>query len=132
MSRHLQDTDWAYLAGFIDGEGCISTHPGNGSNPNHKRWRPIFSAQQADQVYLLSIYEKFGIGHFMLKKTKTSINGRWVVNKPLELQLMLTKAMPYLKLKKFQAELALEIIGGTSDRDKVQLLSALKAHEKLP
>ena len=120
-------TDWAYLAGFIDGEGCISTHPGNGRDLKRKRWRPIFSVQQADQVSLLEIYQRFQVGHFTLKKAKSGIQGRWVVNRPNEFQWLIEGVLPYLSLKKRQAEVALGMVGGTTDRAQVRLLSEMKA-----
>ena len=93
--------DLSYLAGFFDGEGCISIL----KYSKKKEWNPAYFLQaQIGQKYgdtLDWVKETFG-GSVYKKRDQT-----WIVSnfKAYEFIKLLT---PYLKYKKPQAELAIK------------------------
>ena len=92
--------DLSYLAGFFDGEGCISILKSTKGN-----WNPAYFLQaQIGQKYgniLDWVKENFG-GNVYKKRDQT-----WIVTnfKAYEFIKLIT---PYLKYKKPQAELAIK------------------------
>jgi hypothetical protein len=123
--KELLDTDWAYLAGFIDGEGCI------GSSRSRDRWYPRLTITQADQMFLLELYKLFGVGRFTYRKPTvknkaTGFSGQWSIRSSPSIKWILEGVLPYLRLKKTQAEVALRLLENRDEEDLVLELSALK------
>lgn len=125
MNDHLQDTDWAYLAGFVDGEGCISSYKSSG------RYYPRLSIVQADHVVLLGLYRRFDVGRVNIRRrtAKNKATGdqlSWNIRTKAQLKWLLEGLLPYLKLKKSQAEIALQLLGNSQDQAKVLQLAEHK------
>lgn len=125
--NQVSDTDWSYLAGFIDGEGCISVF----SSGKKGRYYPRLSIAQADQVQLYELYELFGVGRLSFRrKTKankaTGTGITWNVRNHVQLKWVLEGVMPYLRLKRRQAELALLILDSRMDEALVSELRGCK------
>jgi LAGLIDADG endonuclease len=124
----MTEADWAYLAGFIDGDGCISAH----TNKDRSRWHPKLSMSQSDHVFALELYERYGVGRFRLQKVSGGrIAARWAIYNGRDLSSVLTNVLPYLVLKKGQAESALRLLQDRTNSDAAGELIQLKTHRKL-
>jgi hypothetical protein len=103
----VSDTDWAYLAGFIDGEGCII------ANPTNRRtcFKPTINLKQVHHPSLQEVQDIFGVGKLYVKKAKGNRHSQlvWRIFRQGEVEYLLRGCLPYLKLKKRQAALALYI-----------------------
>ncbi len=108
--------EWAYLAGIIDGEGCVDaveTLPRTKRNvsPNFRIRLHVTNTS----AHLISwISERFG-GYVVVKArpgqhkaTKTCWNVKWTGGYA---ELILKGCLPYLIVKKYQAELAFKLRG---------------------
>lgn len=103
--------DRIYTAGLVDGEGCICISKlkksPRGLSPYHHLQ---FSLENTDPFITYWLQERFG-GSVRLDKTKASQNHkptyRWALKKVETLQF-LRQLLPYLLIKRPQAELALQ------------------------
>jgi hypothetical protein len=105
------ETDLAYLAGLIDGEGYVSLlrKEERRSGGYYFTWKFLFCSTSKELAAWVSttfggiLYEnKPGI-----KATKPSYDVRW---RAFELENLLPVIVPYLKLKRRQAEIVLEYL----------------------
>ena len=104
MDTRPSETDYAYLAGIIDGEGCINAYPNGRSNPV-----PRLTVSMTDAV-VIEWLVMFG-GSMRLESSRTSGKPIWrwtATANPL--RVLLPRCLPYLKAKKGQAELLLELL----------------------
>ncbi len=94
----------AYLAGFFDGEGCISIHGG-------KKWAPHVRLDVGNSnIAPLQLFEgAFGgsIRRYVLKNGKQFFN--WTAN-PEVAAGVLEAFLPYLTVKKRQARIAVKLL----------------------
>lgn len=111
--NQLTELDKAYLAGFFDGEGCVSItkqRGGKRSKSPSYNMRAIIS-QAGKGVGLLEYWNAIvGVGvlhsnKHAAKNWSTSVN--WVISSDEALEF-LTCIYPYLHRKKEEAELAIE------------------------
>lgn len=114
----VHTTDLAYLAGFVDGEGCFS------AKGNRSGYGPRFSMSQKDSKILYWIQEEFQMGTIH----HTGGMNRIYIGKKADLRRFILMLLPYLRLKKPQAELSLLMIDmEPKDRAKARVeLSKLK------
>lgn len=101
------DTDWAYLAGLIDGEGCISA-----SSQHAPRYHAQLKVLNTDRRMLNWIRETFAKGSVSVNRlgegnSKTCF--KWRVTGKENVAYILTEVLPYLVIKKDQALLAREL-----------------------
>ena len=103
-------TDYAYIAGFLDGDGSIMAQIKKRSDTK-QGWRFMFTIcfyQDTGNAKPLEwIKKKLGIGcisHRKDKMTELRINGYETIEKILE------KLKPYVKFKKEQVRCALKIL----------------------
>jgi hypothetical protein len=106
--------DYAYLAGLVDGEGCISiawTIPKKG----HIVPRPflVITLKHAsrEEKLLYQLKEKYG-GRIVINdkpEGRTKVIS-WTLSRNKELRNLLTAIKPYLMLKREEAELVIEAI----------------------
>lgn len=118
-----READLAYLAGLIDGEGCISIKHNKG-NDNFFPWVAV-GMTQLEGVELLA--RVFG-GKIREDRTsnRKSIMYRWEKNKREDVVCLLQSILPYLRVKKALAIIVLSFcqdgepikVGG---RDKTSL-----------
>lgn len=102
--------NWAYLAGFLDGDGSIYVRV----KPN-KSYRFKFqiaptiaffqSRKEAKKIEEMQKYYKLG---YLRRRNDGIIE--WVVGDELGIKLLLNKSIAFLRLKKPQAKLMLEIL----------------------
>ena len=100
------ETEIAYLAGLIDGEGCIridSSHRLKSNRVYH--WAEVWLTN-TDLATLEEIHDKYG-GTFRIRarpNVKLLGNIRWKCSKAIEL---LKALQPYLRIKRKQCDIAL-------------------------
>lgn len=117
----ISSEDLAYTAGIIDGEGCISFKRERSKHGNrHWHFRPVISVATTDNIltnFLASRYDSF------TKRRKEFANKNWkpqnvvIIQSMKRVQRFLLKILPYLKLKKPQAELAMKFIELRQSKD---------------
>lgn len=105
------EKELAYMAGIIDGEGTISIdyrfHRKNKSA--HKYHRPYLSVPNTDKRLIDWIHQRFsGCIAFRAAKNNSRALYEWHA-KTSDLEKILNALLPYLFLKKEQAELILRI-----------------------
>lgn len=110
MYKNLEEKDLAYLAGFIEGDGCFLTQIVKGSTYKYKftiRISVVFYQKKQNHWFFLWLKKLLGFGYIrdrkdgMLEYVITGI-------KPVQNLILLLK--PYLKLKLSLAKLVLKII----------------------
>lgn len=114
------DIDYAWAAGFIDGEGYLALQP------IHKRRsdgfvnrKPRIEVSQIDLEPLEKLKDIFG--GYVLKLVKRENRRqayRWEIVGAENVKSTLEKILPYLTVKKAQAEVLLEFIGYMKPRDQ--------------
>lgn len=96
----------AYLAGIVDGEGYIAIRK------NGNRYQPIVKVGMTDKEVVETLAETFG-GFVYVSKLKS---GRfiytWQVLKKELVEVTLTALLPYLRVKRKQADHLLEFVKG--------------------
>ncbi len=108
----LAETDYAYLAGIVDGEGTISIH----RNVTRRKGRiylayqPQLTISNTDLPMLESLHVRFG-GHIM--KVSAPAKKHWKQGYLLcfrreEMVVLLPRVIPYLIGKRRKAEMLLE------------------------
>lgn len=108
----ISTEDLAYVAGIIDGEGCIALWKNR-----ETRYRKAISVTpgiglgMTDSLIIDFIYANFGgcISHSQPKGNRKLVT-QYSINSRKELKKLLTSILPYLRLKKQQAKLVLEFI----------------------
>ena len=93
-----------YLAGFLDGEGCILITAAT----NKRRWTLQVSVSQTELQILLDIQKEYkGTIHVMRHKSAKHSQAWRLVWGSKEALELLEKVFPYLQVKRPQAELVL-------------------------
>lgn len=110
-SKSISETDKAYLAGIIDGEGSI------GISKYHLASRPFpahnarLIVGQANEKFIRGLQDKWGVGSVTCVKD-SGVGHRpffkWEVSSKSAL-VVLESVLPYLTIKKLQAEGAVEL-----------------------
>lgn len=98
--HEMSNTEWAYLAGFIDADGCISL-----TQSPRGEFRLQIVVAQSNKSILDYWQSKTGIGS-VLTNTATTGAWQWHIGKP-ECDGFLGKLYPYLLLKKDEAAIAM-------------------------
>lgn len=88
-----------YWAGFFDGEGCVYIHPGGNVRINVAQKNP-------EVLYLMT--KDFGFGTVRNKGKRISEGYTWVSTKKAEVEKFLTSVLPFLIVKKKDAEIGLK------------------------
>ena len=104
----MNEIDLAYTAGIIDGEGCICLSLVKEKNIRGRRQRLTVSVGNTDKRLTLWLKNMFG-GHSVLQ-SRTRNNKdyyQWRVSSK-KASFFLSLILPYLKLKRRQAELGIE------------------------
>lgn len=114
-------TDLAYLAGFFDGEGCISIAV---YKENYLGIRIEIGQNTRQELDLFSKYFGGKVTAKPDKRYKTK-SYRWAPGKIEQIKKVLTDLLPYLRQKKRRAELALEFLAAETDKKKWNLARKL-------
>lgn len=100
----------AYLAGILDGEGTIVLGKKEGKN-GKPRYQLQVSIFQKEPDWLLLLAKRWGDIGYQYKHTNPSRNGNWIASWSLysgRAKALLVALLPYLTLKRHQAEGAIE------------------------
>lgn len=96
---HITETDKAYLAGFIDGEG----HLGVKTSPY---FYPLVEVTQAIEKPIQELHKLWGVG-YLSSRPNSGFNARmlykWTIRAAKAANL-LKEVLPYLVIKRTQAE----------------------------
>lgn len=117
--------DRIYLAGFLDGEGCITTNKYNLSGSDNAR----LTISNNNKPVLLWIQRVFGGKIYTIKRRTTAGNQTYIwmlyTNQAINLTEML---IPYLKVKHAQAVMLINMRGADKQakRNIAKVLKELK------
>jgi hypothetical protein len=108
----LPETDWAYVAGIIDGEGCLSWW----TTPRHDHSYPRLSVGNTNRNLTDWLQMVFGgcVGYQPRReKTNQSPLWEWKLSSEAAVYAILAKCIPYLIIKR---DKALELMAHTEAR----------------
>jgi len=92
--------NYGWLAGLVDGDGCCVIRY-NGPKKQLQGLLDVAVGKSSKQKQILyDLKEETGLG--------SAYGNHWTVHRPEELQVILLRIMPYLRLKRKQAELLME------------------------
>lgn len=102
----IPETDFAYLAGILDGEGCFSIFRG-GKRPRIDYTGRLYVVS-TDRVLIDWLYDRFG-GHRYSRKTRQGWKTKfeWVIDRRAATNICVS-VLPYLVIKREQAFLLTE------------------------
>ncbi len=123
-NKNISETDLAYIAGIVDGEGSIyaSWRYKNKSYSNHTKMTVGFACNMTDRNVIDFIASKFAIKVYPVKGTKRKAYRISILGSK-RLKLFLTPLLPYLICKKHVAELALKVIETFNERGRREVSS---------
>lgn len=106
---------YSYLAGILDGEGCITI--GAGKKETCINYNAIILVQNTSKVLIDWLQSRFGGQVYLSKKLteKTKAAWMWRITKKKEIELLLLAVLPYLIIKKEQAKVLLAFVRLGSD-----------------
>ena len=114
--RFMNETTLAYIAGFLDGDGSIFFQiiPRKDYKQKFQIRTSIAFYQKKEYAEILEwLKNYFGVGYIRHRKTGMS---DYTIVESKEVQKILKLLQPYVKLKKKQVELGLEILQKLENR----------------
>ena len=107
---HITEADKAYLAGIIDGEGCIDINVRRGKCGvgTHSARLVITQSNQPFLVYLKDMWGGLGSVHGLGGDRPGKKIYRWSITNN-QCVFILRQALQYLRIKRPQADLAIEL-----------------------
>ena len=113
----LKRTDWAYLAGLLDGDGCftISITQSRRANGDRKKVilispRIVIGLKASDSLYLSKLFATFGVGKMYWHKMMTvDAKASWHVLRLADVIAVSEGVLPYLLIKRDRAAKFLEV-----------------------
>lgn len=115
-----RDTILAYLAGIIDGEGCIYINTKKATATRRPGHTVVLTIVQKERGWLEMLQERTGFDGTMYTYNRASPVTAWRLTGKDAIE-MLEAVLPYLTLKKNQAEGALELAKTISLKRKPHL-----------
>lgn len=114
MCEQDSNNELAYMAGFFDGEGCISAVPSNRVGKHGQKWTVLYimvSIGQYDYNVLKLFENRFGGKvRSRLASRKSPYQFFEYFGAPNSSRKLLTDLLPFLKVKKEIAEYALKAL----------------------
>ena len=109
MRSSWSEADLAYLAGIIDGEGCVVVGFRNKDSLGHSVYNKL-SVGNTDEGLIRWMHETFG-GNICRRPKRGRSQAHWVWTVSLPGHVPLAEAvLPYLKIKGPQLKLALDLV----------------------
>ena len=104
-----------YIAGLIDGEGCITIHTRNDRAVSVEHYPVVCLTLGKAKNIVTELKERFGgsvrVAYKFHKNGKTSIVDVWKISSR-KAYAFLKQILPYLQIKRRQAELVIEFYDG--------------------
>lgn len=106
----MSKAKYSYLAGILDGEGCITI--GAGKKETCTNYNAIILVQNTNKKLIDWLQSKFGGQVYLSKKAteKTKAAWMWRITKKKEIELLLLAVLPYLIVKVEQAKVLLAFV----------------------
>ena len=118
----------AYTAGILDGEGCISAYKTKAKRPNYQMYVNVSST---DEWLARWLQMQYG-GHAGVIPRHGNQRDLWRWNiYGKKAQEFLTLILPYLQLKRTEAELAIQFQEAKSNKKSPESLALLEANRIL-
>lgn len=116
----MDKAKFGYLAGIIDGEGCITISRGFKDN-NVINYNSIVMVTNTNEQVIKWLQGNFGGGFYKSKPNNfvSKPSFRWRLLKKHDIEMLLLATIPYLIIKKEQAKILLEFVR-LSRNDDVQ------------
>jgi hypothetical protein len=131
---HLSDTDKAYLAGIIDGEGCITIHrrtPKAKENPTYALFVEIANTSPALKKWLDERFpDRTYYRHITSAKPHHKQGYGWVLSGNRQVMIFLREIAPYLVIKREQAELVAQGYVHLPEEERYALYKKLQELKK--
>lgn len=114
--ENLEKWQLAYIAGIIDGEGCITLALSHKIINVGKVPSPIVLVTMTNLDCVTTLHKITGVGRFTIIHGKRADSFqhktayRWNVRQRLEVYVLLKSICPYLVVKKRQADVVLEFV----------------------
>lgn len=129
--KNLTNEHLAYIAGFLDGDGCILAQIVRGNTYRYKhtiRFSVVFYQKKNNHWFLIGLKEQLNKGNIRMRKdgmAELCILGKTPVKE------VLTLLLPYLQIKKRLAKLVLQIIEKINDvRSEASFIEVCKLVDK--
>lgn len=115
MSKGIHKETFAYVAGLIDGEGYVSLIPIKSSPDSYKT---VVKVASCDGIMAPFLQSKFGghVSHRITKQHNANDSMCWQLSGQRQVREFLINILPYLKVKKQQAENVISYIDNCSLR----------------
>ncbi len=125
----ISELDLAYIAGFVDGEGCISISKSSSRGSRNTTYGPNVDITNTNKEILLTIQKILRLGSLESQKRYSSKHKpAWNLDfKAGEAKQLLLLIRPYLRLKKRQADLLLEFLETSQHRNQFNPLTVEEA-----
>lgn len=110
MYKELKIEDLAYIAGFLDGDGCILTQIVKGKTYKYKhtiRFSIVFYQKKNNHWFLIWLQKKISKGNIRIRKDDMA---ELCILGSIPVKELLVLLMPYLIIKKNLAKLVIDII----------------------
>jgi hypothetical protein len=102
----LTEIDKAYIAGFFDGEGCVVISKSHGKESRTPRYALVVVVSQKGIVPLGDLCNMTGVGKIYISNKAANAHS-WTISNS-HAKEFLAAILPYLRVKKQQAALAIE------------------------
>jgi hypothetical protein len=125
MFENLTKEDLAYIAGFLDGDGCLMAQVVKGDFYKygyHIRISMVFFQKKDKHWFMLNLKKLLGYGYVRMRNDDTV---EYVITGSASLKPLLIKLKPYVKLKLPMLEKLILII------EKKMLVSSLEDFQNL-
>jgi len=130
VGKKFSEVERAYIAGFLDGDGCImATIEKHSEKKFGFRVRVTLKISQSDRKIIDWFYSKSGVGY--VQKNRTTHD--WIVRDQSVVREIIQLLLPYLKVKKQQAQNAIIILNSKiiSQQDLLRIARLADALSRL-
>jgi hypothetical protein len=103
----------AYVAGLLDGEGCLTVS--RRLRRSKRSFQPTVVIQMAHEDLILELQSQYG-GTLARKQQKShwAVQWSWTLGGEKSIRALLEEVLPFLVVKRRQAEILLEYFGARS------------------
>ena len=108
----VSNTDLAYIAGLVDSEGWLGMCRGRKNAANNWSYYPMISIVNTCEKVLNWAAATTGVGFvtYMKQSLKNKDTWAWRSGNWADVEDLLTRLLPYMRIKKVQASTLLEVV----------------------